>query len=215
MQIETLFEDNMLLVVNKPSGLLTQASVDKKRPDLFSLLQKKYSYLALHHRLDVGTSGVLLLCKDKNYNKEVQDLFKSHTAQKYYKALCYKIDKKTRPAEWVVENHLGLKENTKNKVNLYTAVDSGGDYAKTVFKNIKEDENKILVEAKPITGRTHQIRVHLFEMRLPIFGDTLYKRRDVPPMPRLMLHAERLEFPHPISKELVSVTAPLPSEFLF
>src|SRR5688572_927123 len=114
MQIDVLFEDDILLVVNKPSGLLTQSSVDKKRPDLYTTLSKKYSYLALHHRLDVGTSGVLLLCKNKSYNKEVANLFRERIAQKLYMAVCFNFKRLEVPEVWNIENYLGRKKGLRN-----------------------------------------------------------------------------------------------------
>ena len=157
MEIDVLFEDDILLVVNKPSGLLTQASVDRKRTDLYTELSKKYSYLALHHRLDVGTSGVLLLCKNKNFNKEVATLFRDRGTKKTYVAQCFNLEKKDIPTEWQIENYLGRKKGLRNNKAMFSSVHSGGDPAKTLFRKLNEMEDRLLIEAKPITGRTHQI----------------------------------------------------------
>lgn len=215
MQIDVLFEDDIILVVNKPSGLLTQSSVDKKRPDLYSMLSKKYPYLALHHRLDVGTSGVLLLCKNKSFNKEVATLFRDRQAQKFYLAVCHNFENREIPGAWSIENFLGTKKGTKTTKAIYTAVYSGGDRAETHFRKLKEKDDRLLIEAKPVTGRTHQIRVHLFEDALPIIGDRLYTRPGVPKGPRLLLHAQRMEIAHPKTQQKLIFEAPLPDEFTF
>lgn len=213
MLIDTLFEDDILLIVNKPSGLLTQSSVDKKRPDLYSILSEKYPYLALHHRLDVGTSGVLLLCKDKSYNRQVGQMFSEHIAQKHYTALSYKLAQRNLPDQWTVENHLALQKVSHKYDDRYASVQSGGDYAKTHFKKIEEKNNLVVIQARPVTGRTHQIRVHLYERGLPILGDGIYTNKKVPPADRLMLHAHQLEFPHPKTQQSMCVVAPLPKDF--
>jgi 23S rRNA pseudouridine955/2504/2580 synthase len=215
MRIDVLFEDDILLVVNKPSGLLTQPSVDKKRPDLYSILSKNYSYLALHHRLDVGTSGVLVFCKNKSFNQEVATLFRDRLAQKKYQAVCFNSRQKKVPETWTVENYLGPKKEKVNNRTMYASVRSGGDPAQTIFKKLIQKGELIVVEAKPITGRTHQIRVHLFEHGLPILGDDLYTKRGVPVAPRLLLHAREIEIHHPKSGEKLIFTAPLPKEFNF
>jgi RluA family pseudouridine synthase len=215
MNIEVLFEDNILLVVNKPSGLLTQSSVDKKRPDLYRILSEKYPYLALHHRLDVGTSGVLVLCKNKAFNKEVATLFRDRQAQKIYAAVCFNSERKEIPESWVIENYLGRKKGLRNNKAMFMSVHSGGDSAKTLFKKLKQKDDILLVEAKPVTGRTHQIRVHLFEYALPIVGDRLYTKKGVPDGSRLLLHAHKMEILHPKTQQKMNFEAPLPKEFTF
>ena len=118
--------------------------------------------------------------------------------------------------EWTVKNRLD-KVSTRSKQSRYGAVQSGGDYAETSFRILDEYPRGLWLEARPKTGRTHQIRVHLSEFGLPILGDNLYglegfgKRHDQ--APRLMLHAVQLVFPHPVTNDEVSVTSPLPDDF--
>ena len=91
--IPILYEDDILIIIDKPAGLPTQATLDKRRPHVYGLLHEQLktgnpeAYLALHHRLDKDTSGVLLFCKDKRYNQKISDMFKTHRFKKIYWAL--------------------------------------------------------------------------------------------------------------------------------
>lgn len=209
--IDILYEDNWLLILNKPAGLPTQSTVDKNRENLYDLLRtsKQWSYLGLHHRLDVPTSGVILLTKSKSVNKEIAEHFKNKTIQKTYHCL---ISGSPEWDELKVENHLKAIK-LKNGKSIMKAVTSGGDFAATTFKVIKRFNDRTLVEAQPHTGRMHQIRTHLAGIGYAILGDALYGKINKK-IPRLMLHAQQLEFTHPISKKILCVTAEYPNDFL-
>ena len=207
---EVLFEDDDFLAVNKPAGMPTQASVDKKRECLFEVLRPKYSYLGLHHRLDVPTSGVILLTKSERANKPVSDLFRERRITKEYLALCWKAPAKD---QFSIENYLKEKKIAPGKKKM-VAVRSGGDPAVTTFEVLERfGENASFVKAFPRTGRMHQIRVHLSQLGHPILGDALYFRADRK-YPRLMLHAHRLIFTHPFSHQKTVIECPLPEDFL-
>ena len=220
-----LFEDEWLIVVDKPAGLPTQPTVDEARASVFATLQTfldrragAKTYLGLHHRLDRDTSGVLLLTKDQKANAGVTALFAGKTAQKTYRALA--VTGPTCPATWAVENHLGVVGRV-GKASKFGAVRSGGDAAQTSFRLLERLPGALLIEAQPHTGRTHQIRVHLAEGGHPIFGDGLYGGPALlkaaggvfVPVPRVLLHAARLEFPHPLTGHAVAVESPLPDDF--
>lgn len=211
MDISLLYEDDHLVVVNKPAQIPSQPTVDKKRADVFTLLKKQLSpkNVFLHHRLDVDTSGVLLFSKNKDINGELTNMFREHRFEKIYWALT-----KTHPdlkKSWVIENHLMVKRlNSKSSKMVKTQ--SGGEFSKTEFLRLKTNTEASLIECKPITGRMHQIRVHCLLSHIPILGDTLYEGAD-PKVPRLMLHAKSLEFTHPITKETLKIEAPLPADF--
>lgn len=208
--IEILFEDEWLLIVNKPAGLPTQSTVDKKRDNLYDLLRKsgQWPYLGLHHRLDVPTSGVVVLTKKKEANKQTQELFSEKSIQKTYFCLCHQIPPW---AEKVMENHLKMRKMGSGKSKMIS-VKSGGDYAETSFLLLEKLNNSSLIQAQPRTGRMHQIRVHLAELRFPILGDALYFRADRK-YPRLMLHAGQIEFKHPFTNQQILVKAPWPEDF--
>ena len=231
-----LFEDEWLIVVDKPPGLPTQPTLDEARSNLYALVQKflrdrekdPQAYLGLHHRLDRDTSGVILFTKHKEANKGVSEMFTEHLAQKEYCALVTGPWKEYpqgvkggRPGErWEIRDHLG---RAPGKKSFFQSVRSGGDWAHTIFEGPIDFE----MRCWPRTGRTHQIRVHLSEAGLPIVGDPLYEarweaqiRRGFPQRfvgeiarARLMLHAACLTFPHPISKTEISVKSPIPKDF--
>lgn len=221
---DILFEDEYLIAVDKPPGLPTQPTLDEARENLFAVVRKYLRdregspkvYLGLHHRLDRDTSGVVLFTKREEANAGTAALFSEHLAQKIYHALTWK------PAgaieleqEWTIKNYLA-KSKEGGKRGGYRSVRSGGDFAHTDFTLLEATSSALYVEARPKTGRTHQIRVHLSENGMPILGDPLYRdasRRTIVAR-RLMLHAVSLTFPHPIHKTRVSVQSPLPEDFV-
>jgi RluA family pseudouridine synthase len=213
LNIEILFEDEFLLVVNKPAGIPSQGTVDPNRMHVMSYLQKQLPQLKLflHHRLDKDTSGVFLLSKSEKANKRLTEIFSKHEIQKTYVALC-KPRKDFDKTDWDVKNHLAPVKNSNRQLMRMVTVKKGGWYAETHFRTLEKRENFYYVEAKPVTGRTHQIRVHLAEDKMPILGDFLYGGKSSL-VPRLMLHAISLEFPHPITNEKKIITAPLPQDF--
>jgi RluA family pseudouridine synthase len=215
-KIEILFEDDVLIIIDKPAGLPTQATLDKNRPHVYGLLQDQLkeqnpeSYLALHHRLDKDTSGVLLFCKDKAYNQKISDMFKQHHFEKIYWALTVSGKAKEN---WQIKNHLAEKPAPRSKRMSLHSVNSGGLLAITDFRLLEKHKKGLLIEAKPRTGRMHQIRVHLAEANLPILGDDLYNPAKTQKAPRMMLHAHQLVFKHPKTGEPLTVTSPIPKDF--
>lgn len=217
-KIPILFEDEVLVIADKPAGIPTQATLDKNRPHTYGLLQKQLrekdpeAYLAMHHRLDKDTSGVLLFCKDPRYNQQISDMFKRHEFEKVYWALT-----KTAkcPEAWQVKNHLAEKSAPRSQRRSLHSVRSGGLLAITDFKKLESHKKGFLIEARPRTGRMHQIRVHLAEAGLPILGDDLYNTPEgAKKAPRMMLHAHQLIFKHPQTQELLTITSTTPPDFL-
>jgi RluA family pseudouridine synthase len=209
---QILYEDDWLIAVNKPPGLPTQPTLDEARDNLYAAVKKFMAargedYIGLHHRLDRDTSGVVLFTKRKEANAGVSGLFTEHRARKTYQAL---TKKKAAPDHWTVKNYLAREPGKKSR---FRSVRSGGDFAETSFRVLERLDDALWVEAQPKTGRTHQIRVHLSEGDLAILGDETYggARSGVP---RLMLHAVILTFPHPITNTETQVQAPLPEDFI-
>lgn len=204
-----VFEDDDLIIVNKPHGLPTQPTLDKARNNLFNLVKKFLSkrdgqepYLGLHHRLDRDTSGLVLFTKSKRCNLPVSEMFKKHTIQKTYLAKVGNAENlNENNSTFIVSNYLWRDPRSHSKMAKYTQTKSGGDFAETHFKIL--DKESGLVEAQPITGRTHQIRVHLSELGFPILGDPLYGKEYANKASRLMLHAWKLEFTHPFTNQPV------------
>lgn len=220
---EVLFEDEFLIAVNKPAGLPTQPTLDEARDNLFAAVKRfmaervKVSggglpYVGLHHRLDRDTSGVVLFTCDSKANAGVAELFSGHLAAKTYWALCARPRGAAIRRLWEVKNYLGRLKSTGGKKALYGEVRSGGDFAHTDFRVLEELGDVLWVEARPRTGRTHQIRVHLAEAGMPILGDLTYGGSDRR-VPRLMLHAASLEFVHPLTGASLKVESPMPEDF--
>ncbi|WP_413574667.1 RluA family pseudouridine synthase [Bdellovibrio sp. HCB290] len=211
-----LFEDDWFLAAEKPAGLPSQATVDKSRPDFFTELKKQLQaergrdfYLALHHRLDRDTSGVMIFAKNKEANDPLANMFKSHLVQKTYVAL---TRNRKMPETWEIQNHLGEVRDHKLKKMKMKSTLSGGDKAHTKFRLIEKFKHGMLVQAQPLTGRMHQIRVHLAEEHMGIFGDDIYPCNKTPVAPRLMLHALSLEFTHPFTQIPVKIESSLPQD---
>jgi RluA family pseudouridine synthase len=221
-----LFEDEDLIVVDKPPRLPAQPTVDQNRDNLFSAVHRFLSkrdgtvkpYVGLHHRLDRDTSGAVLFTKSQRANAGAAEFFSTHRIMKTYQALTVSPQRSRSGSDlawqWTIKNHLG-KISPKEKRARYGSVQSNGVFAETAFRLIAEYAHGLWIEAIPKTGRTHQIRVHLSECGLPILGDDLYGD-DSPESrlaPRLMLHAAELIFPHPITKLEIAVKCPLPKDF--
>lgn len=211
INIEVIYEDEDLLIVNKPSGLPTQASVDRSRANLYDLLREdgRWTYLGLHHRLDVPTSGLVMLTKNQSINKAAAELFKGRNIQKTYHCLIAANPK--LPSAFTVKNHLKAIKGRNGK-SLMRSVNVGGDAAETDFVVLETVGERMLIQAQPKTGRMHQIRVHLADKRLPILGDALYGKV-APGISRLMLHATRLEFAHPRTGRAMKIEGAWPADF--
>ena len=216
---QILFEDEYIIGVNKPSGLPTQPTLDEARANLYVLLQKflrardgKEVYVGLHHRLDRDTSGAMIFTKAKAANAEIGRAFQEHLAQKTYLALVTTTN--PLPDSGQIDNYLAREPGKAGKMR---AVRSGGDRAITDYRVRAAIPGYALVEAKPRTGRMHQIRVHLSGLGAPIVGDRTYggveKIRGDRTVSRVMLHAASLTFPHPITKLEITLTAPLNPDF--
>jgi RluA family pseudouridine synthase len=225
-----LYEDESILVVNKPAGLPTEATMVQDRDHLHAAI-KRYllardhtrnePYVGLHHRLDRETSGVILFTKTRTVNAAIHDIFLKHRIKKEYEALAhnnsYESGSSFEPGNmFFVENELG-RITTKSQAGKWGAIASGGDPARTDFTVLEVYAKGLHILAVPLTGRTHQIRVHLAGLGLPILGDTLYGGPDSLPggvvISRVMLHAARLTFPHPVTGMELMVEAPLPEDF--
>jgi RluA family pseudouridine synthase len=223
-----LYEDTDLIVIDKPPGIPAHPTLDEDRDSLFTavgrFLHKRDGvakpYVGVHQRLDRDTSGIVLFTKTQRVNAAVAEIFSKRRGVKTYQALTVYPPAGSRrklQKEWVVRNYLG-KISSKGKTAKYGAVDSDGDLTETSFRVIAEYAQALHIEATPKTGRTHQIRVHLSEHGLPILGDDLYcpakDSASTEMAPRLMLHASRLTFPHPITTQEISVESPLPADFV-
>lgn len=192
-----VYEDQWILVADKPANIPSQGTDDPNKDHFYAAI-KRYlpskQYVAIHHRLDAMTSGLMLFCKSKAYNKAVADLFTQRKIEKIYQAKVM-TQGLLLPGQWDVENQ--LKNFRRGKFQMAKSVSEGGAIAHTSFKLLKSEEHFAWLECYPLTGRMHQIRVHLAEAGTPIEGDFVYSKQKKGG--RLMLHAWGLNFKHPKS----------------
>ena len=224
--MDILFEDDYIIGVNKPPMVLSQPSFNKDRKPIKDLVEDfrpdLKNNLYLHHRLDFETSGVFLMSKSKKANSPLTKMFQEHAFTKIYICLTRPNDLKAgkkvictanNENEWLIQNHMAPAKDMVNHKRRMISVKSGGWKAETAFKIIKTTPLFHYIEAVPKTGRTHQIRQHLQESMRSILGDNIYggKSSDVP---RLMLHAHKLIFKHPLLDTTVEMIAPVPQDFI-
>ncbi len=223
-EADILFRDAWLIAIAKPSGLPAQATVSDARDHVEAAVrrylarEKANPYVALHHRLDWGTSGVMVLATDREANAGLASAFANHKAQKCYRALVDGQDEGP-PVAWSMRNRLARVEDDRGRwrvgaVGLYFEGSKEGKEAITEFRRLEPATagavGVVALEAIPRTGRLHQVRCHLAEAGWPVLGD---RRYGGPAAPRLMLHASRLELPHPVTGKQLVLTCPAPVDF--
>jgi|GEM_PF-704291 len=212
---DILFEDKWLIAINKPSGLPSQASLTFLQDHAYGavlchLRERKFQtspQLFLIHRLDMDTSGVLLMTKKASVNKGMQSLFEQKKIQKTYWA----VSSGEGPELTSVQSYLGRKPDQSHqfKFGSFDKDHPGVKFSETDFKLLKSNGAYKLYEVSPKTGRSHQIRVHMAEKGFPILGDVFYNGEKAS---RLALHAESLSFEHPMTGENVLIKAPIDSQ---
>ena len=199
----TVYLDEDLLVVDKPSGMLTiRDGYDPEKPYLKAVLQPVYGNLWIVHRLDKLTSGLVVLARNEAAHRNVNTQFSAHTVKKVYWAIVYGV-----PVWERVEIDKPLRTNVGRRKR--TVVDhKNGKPAKTTLQVLRRFKQYTLVEARPQTGRTHQIRAHLYDLGHPILGDPLYgSGGESKLIQRLALHARSITLRHPASRDKVSFHA--------
>jgi 23S rRNA pseudouridine955/2504/2580 synthase len=217
LQRNVLFEDEALLVVNKPSGFAVHggSGLDSGIIEGFRKLNPEQRFLELVHRLDRDTSGCLLIAKKRSALRSLHGQFRDDKVSKTYLAL---LSGQWARKKLVVDQPL-LKNVSKGGERL-VVISQAGKASETLFRRIKMYKDATLVEVSPKSGRTHQIRVHAAFLSHPIVGDDRYGLDDVNKTfknrgyKRMFLHAETLQFQHPASGETVKVSAPLPQHFI-
>jgi 23S rRNA pseudouridine1911/1915/1917 synthase len=216
-RLSVLLEDPDLVIVEKPAGLLTVPTAERERDTLLArtldYLHHRYGrrpFAGVVHRLDRETSGALVFARNREALRYLQSLFKSHSIEREYIAIVEgrPPDAGKLDADLVRDAGLGRRGVAPRG--------APGKRAVTRFKVLERLRGAALVSVRLETGRTHQIRVHFSAAGFPILGDRVYRRRESPPpleVPRQMLHARRLGFAHPRTREAVSADAPLPADF--
>jgi 23S rRNA pseudouridine1911/1915/1917 synthase len=202
--VKILYEDGDLIVVSKPAGMPSEPTRDKARPSVLGSLERA---VGLPHRLDLDTSGVLVLAKNKAALAKLNSSFESKECRKIYEGLVHGVLSEEKRLESFLASG-GFRSGKE----FFHSVRSGGKKAITLVRPLGTEDGKTRVECELLTGRTHQIRVHLSEAGHPIVGDELYgapsgEHRRVG---RFLLHARVLEVPHPLTGELARFEAPTP-----
>lgn len=218
--LEILYEDNHIIAVNKPAGVLVQP--DKKGGDkaLEELLKEyighKYNkpgevFLGVCHRIDRPVSGVVLFARTSKALVRLNEMFKTKEVKKTYWAVVA-----NKPAQ--LSGHLvhWLKKNEQKNISYaYDVETSGALKCELDYKWLKSTDNYHLLEVNPHTGRHHQIRIQLSKIGCPIKGDIKYGARRTNPDGSIHLHARKTEFIHPVKKEPISITASPPNEVIW
>ena len=200
-------EEADVLAINKPAGLLSEATRFSPAGNLLELARARFGEVVLFHRLDRDTSGVVLLTRPGPINAYLDAAFKSRSVHKEYLAVVATPNRLEASGE--IRARIGPHPQRRDRMVI---VQRGGQSALTRYAIEEQLQGKQLVRLWPQTGRTHQLRVHLAHLGAPILGDRLY---GVSPAPgeRLLLHAERIELPAAEGFPARSYVAPLPDGF--
>ena len=205
--LEIIYSDTFLLAVNKPSGLLSVPGRGADKSDsLASRVRAEFADALVAHRLDRDTSGLLIFPRGAAMHRQISMMFERREMQKRYVAVVMGrlqqeqgvvdlpliVDWPNRPRH-IVDEINGKPSQTRYQVQSYDSV---------------SNNSRVLLE--PLTGRTHQLRVHMQALGHPIVGDTLYGGNVDGLTTRLLLHAHTLDFKHPVSGERLNLVAPLP-----
>jgi 23S rRNA pseudouridine1911/1915/1917 synthase len=211
--LSIVYEDDDLLVVDKPPGLAVHPSPGHARHTLVNAVLGHCPDLSgiggegrpgIVHRLDKDTSGLIIVAKNDAAHLSLARQLKEREVEKTYLAL---VDGRVEPPEGLIDAPIGRHPVHRKKM----AVVERGREARTRYRVLREVDGRSLLEVRPETGRTHQIRVHLAHIGHPIAGDSLYGRAH-PLLDRQFLHAQRLAFRHPRTGERIELSAPLPDD---
>jgi 23S rRNA pseudouridine955/2504/2580 synthase len=214
-RLPILFEDEAFLAIDKPAGLAVHGGSGVAHGVIESLraMRPEARFLELVHRLDRETSGVLLVAKKRAALTALHELMRGHEMDKRYVVA---VEGRFRNELQRVRLPLAKSVNAEGDKRVRVA--EGGQEAETVFRRISRGPQFSLLEAQLLTGRTHQIRVHLAYLKHPVLGDDKYgnfelnKRLRKDGLKRMFLHARTLGFAHPITGEAVRLEAPLPKD---
>jgi 23S rRNA pseudouridine1911/1915/1917 synthase len=216
--LDVIFEDEQILVVNKPAGMVVHPAPGHEHGTLVDALLAYYPALAhtttpmaqyrpgIVHRLDKDTSGLLIVAKTPTAMLRLTEQFQSHTITKRYLAL---VEGHLPVTEGAIEAPVGRDPRHRQRMAI-TA--QHGRQAETLFWTEQEFSRFTLLRIQIVTGRTHQIRVHFAAIGHPIAGDQTYGHLQPPAPPRLFLHAGALQLAHPTTSQPLTFTAPLPTD---
>jgi len=225
ISIEYIYEDQDLIILNKPAGISVHPGAGIQRGTLVNALLYKTKDLSgiggeirpgIVHRLDKDTTGIMVIAKNDLSHTNLSEQFKNKTVKKKYRALILGSPKEK---SGMISMPLGRHKSNRKKISSQT---NKPRQSTSKWEIIKRFRNVTYIEVEPLTGRTHQIRVHFSESGFPLVGDKVYGRKKYPDeildnlaklLDRQALHASSLSFTHPRSRERVKFEAPLPADF--
>jgi 23S rRNA pseudouridine1911/1915/1917 synthase len=214
--LEILFEDNDLIVINKPVGMIVHQGAGHREHTLVNALLYHCPILSgiggkerpgIVHRLDKETSGCLVAAKNDIAHRELSKQFAARTVEKIYLAL---VAGKVGKQSGVIEESIGRHAVHRQRMSVSSP---RGRAARTEYRVLHSNKQASLLECRLHSGRTHQVRVHLHHLGHPVLGDKIYAPRLAGNFPRQMLHAWKLGFRHPRTGEWKNFEAPLPEDF--
>jgi len=224
--LEVLWEDEHLAVIDKPPGVLVHPSSAVRGATISELAVRRWGPLpvlqgtdrpGIVHRLDAGTSGLIVIARTEPAAEGLLRAFRERAVEKLYLALVYgdpRFD-----SGWI---EAPIERSARHPERMQTAQPGAGRAAETAYAVRERFAGFALLSCSPKTGRTHQIRVHLASIGLPLAGDPLYRRRggpsivlpsEAPALARQALHASALAFDHPVGGERLAFESPLPADF--
>lgn len=210
--LEILYQDEHIAVVVKPEGMVVHPAAGNPDGTLVNALLFHLDHLSgiggemrpgIVHRLDKDTSGVMLVAKNDQAHASLSEQLSLRTMEKHYRAM---VMGKMKESEGRIEKAIDRDKNDRKKM----AIDPNGRMAITEWRVLREYGDKTLLDVHILTGRTHQIRVHMRSLGHPVLGDPIYGFAKMPHAKRLMLHAYSLTFTHPVTGERMTFTAPCP-----
>jgi len=216
LPLDILFEDDQLIVLNKPAGMVVHPAAGHEGDTLADALQAHDPAIAqavnpenqhrpgIVHRLDKDTSGLLIVAKTSSTMAHLAQQFQAHTVTKRYLAL---VEGHLPMAEGAIEAPIGRDQRHRQRMAITAR---HGRHAQTLFWVEREFTRFTLLRVQIVTGRTHQIRVHLAAIGHPVAGDHVYGRPQPMEPPRIFLHAAELQFTHPTTGQRLTFTADLP-----
>ena len=206
--MNSIHEDHQVIVLDKPAGLsVLPDGWEKDSAYLVKMLEEQFGRIFIVHRLDKITSGVMVFARDADTHRALNIQFETHEAQKTYHAL---VEGNPKWEEKVAKHPLRANVGHRHRTMVD---DKNGKPSETQFRILKQYRAAALAEAKPVTGRTHQVRVHAYALGHPLIGDSLYGGSESNIIQRPALHAHMLTITHPRTNARMTFTAEYPQDF--
>ncbi len=219
LNLDILYEDDDVIIVNKPKGMVVHPSAGHPNHTLVNgIIYHCGEHLShingeirpgIVHRIDRNTTGALIVCKNDRAHRNIAEQIKKHSVTRIYKGI---VTGRVKEEEGIIEGNIGRDSKNRKKMAV---VSDGGKSAITHYKVLERFQRHTFMEFRLETGRTHQIRVHMSHIGHPLFGDELYGKAVKKPylLEGQTLHAETIGFQHPFTGQYIEINAELPAYF--